>query len=148
MHAFAVSETASGAGGYWPLAPVCFCNTSHTAVRNGMDSLPGVQAKERLQKKSAVTIRTKMRQPSEKSALKESRFGFVRGRFLCIIGGKGYFATRPRSFGRYRLVSAPAILHPHPVSTIGCAGKNYSVSCSPSVSSGVGSAPNAGIFLR
>ena len=50
---------------------------------------------EWLQKKSAVAIRTKIRQPSKKSALKGSRFGFVRGRFLCMIGRKGYFATRP-----------------------------------------------------
>ena len=33
MHAFAVSETASGAGGYWPLAPVCFCNTSQSCKK-------------------------------------------------------------------------------------------------------------------
>lgn len=33
MHAFAVSETASGAGGYWPLAPVCFCNTSQSGKK-------------------------------------------------------------------------------------------------------------------
>lgn len=50
---------------------------------------------EWLQKKSAVAIRTKIQQPSKKSALKGSRFGFVRGRFLCMIGRKGYFATRP-----------------------------------------------------
>ena len=31
--AFAVSETASGAGGYWPLAPVCFCNTSQSGKK-------------------------------------------------------------------------------------------------------------------
>ena len=58
-----------------------------------------------------------------------------------------FFGSPARSFGCYRPVSNPGHLRLHPVSTSGCAGKHHSVNCSPSVSSGVGSAPSAGIIL-